>query len=214
MYNESNGGLSSEPEMGFEPMTYSLRKSYSTPELHRHRKLFYYTSDVASSVISSVCARMTSMKAPDFNLPDQDGNIHKLKDFKGKWLIVYFYPKDDTPGCTKEACIFRDASEDYKNLGVSIIGISKDSIKSHKKFIEKHQLNFPLLADEDGKVVESYGAWGEKSLFGVKYTGILRNTYLINPKGEIVKVYEKVKPEIHSEQILGDLKTLSVSDNR
>lgn len=149
-----------------------------------------------------------TVKAPDFNLPDQDGNLHQLEDYKGKWLIVYFYPKDDTPGCTKEACNFRDASDEYKKLGVSIIGISKDHIKSHKKFAEKHQLNFPLLADETGKVVENYGAWGEKSMFGMKFTGILRNTYLINPKGEIVKEYKGVKAEKHNEEILKDLKVL------
>lgn len=148
------------------------------------------------------------MKAPNFNLPDQDGNIHKLEDYKGKWLILYFYPKDDTPGCTTEACNFRDASEEYKNLGVSIIGISKDNTKSHKKFAEKYKLNFPLLADESGKTIESYGAWGEKSMFGKKYMGILRNTYLINPKGEIQKEYKGVKPEVHNEEILNDLKTL------
>ena len=148
------------------------------------------------------------MKAPNFNLPDQDGNIHKLEDYKGKWLILYFYPKDDTPGCTKEACNFRDASENYKKLGVSIIGISKDNIKSHKKFTEKYKLNFPLLADESGQTIESYGAWGEKSMFGKKYMGILRNTYLINPKGEIEKEYKNVKPELHSKEILKDMSLL------
>lgn len=148
------------------------------------------------------------MIAPDFSLPDQTGKLHSLTDYKGKWLIIYFYPKDDTPGCTTEACNFRDASDYYKKLGVSIIGISKDSVKSHGKFTEKFKLNFPLLADESGETVEKYGAWGEKSMFGKKYMGILRNTYLINPKGEIKKTYEKVKPEIHSEQILDDLKSL------
>lgn len=148
------------------------------------------------------------MKAPDFNIPDQDGNIHKLEDYKGKWLILYFYPKDDTPGCTKEACNFRDASEDYKKLGVSVIGISKDNIKSHKKFTEKYKLIFPLLADESGKNIEAYGAWGEKSMFGKKYMGILRNTYLINPKGEIEKEYKNVKPELHSKEILKDMSLL------
>ena len=148
------------------------------------------------------------MKAPDFNLSDQNGEIHKLEDYKGRWLILYFYPRDDTPGCTKEACSFRDSSDEYKKRGVSIIGISKDSIKSHKKFAEKFHLNFPLLADEDRKVIESYGSWGEKSMFGKKYMGILRNTYLINPKGEIEKEYKGVKPDVHSEEILKDLKNL------
>lgn len=148
------------------------------------------------------------MQAPDFNLPDQTGKFHKLADFKGKWLLLYFYPKDDTPGCTTEACSFRDASGDYKKLGVQVVGISKDSVKSHTKFAEKYKLNFPLLSDESGDVIKSYGAWGEKSMFGKKYMGILRNTYLINPKGEIEKTYEKVKPELHSEEILKDLKVL------
>lgn len=148
------------------------------------------------------------MKAPNFNLPDQTGKFHSLKEYLGKWLIVYFYPKDDTPGCTTEACNFRDASDEYKKLGVSIIGISKDNIKSHKKFAEKHKLNFPLLADEDGSAIKSYGAWGEKSMFGKKYMGILRNTYLINPKGEIQKEYKGVKPNLHNEEILMDLKEL------
>lgn len=148
------------------------------------------------------------MQAPNFNLPDENGNIHKLEDYKGKWLILYFYPKDDTPGCTKEACNFRDSSDEYKKLGVSILGVSKDNVKSHKKFAEKHKLNFPLLADEDGKIIEAYGAWGEKSMFGKKYMGILRNTYLINPKGEIQKEYKGVKPELHNKEILNDLKSV------
>lgn len=154
---------------------------------------------------------MTNMKASVFNLPDQDGKFHKLEDYKGKWLIVYFYPKDDTPGCTKEACNFRDTSEDYKKLGVSIIGISKDNIKSHKKFTEKYKLNFPLLADESGKTIEAYGTWGEKSMFGKKYMGILRNTYLINPKGEIQKEYKNVKPELHCSEFLKD--TINLPSN-
>jgi thioredoxin-dependent peroxiredoxin len=148
------------------------------------------------------------MKAPNFKLPDQEGREHTLTNYSGKWLILYFYPKDDTPGCTKEACNFRDASEEYKKRRVEIVGISKDSVKSHKKFAEKFHLNFPLLADESGETIEKYGAWGEKSMFGKKYMGILRNTYLINPEGEIVRTYEGVKPEKHNSQILADLKNL------
>lgn len=145
------------------------------------------------------------MQAPDFSLSDQTGKIHQLSDYSGKWLIVYFYPKDDTPGCTKEACNFRDVSEEYRKRGVEIVGISKDSVKSHEKFSNKFSLNFPLLSDESGKTVEAYGAWGEKSMFGKKYMGILRNTYLVNPDGEIVKEYKAVKPEIHNEELLKDL---------
>ena len=148
------------------------------------------------------------MKAPNFELPNQIGKIHQLSDYSGKWLIVYFYPKDDTSGCTKEACNFRDASAEYKKRGVEIVGISKDSVKSHKKFADKFDLNFPLLSDESGKTIEAYGAWGEKSMFGKKYMGILRNTYLINPDGEIVKEYKGVKPEFHSVELLTDLKNL------
>lgn len=139
------------------------------------------------------------MKAPDFALPDQNGKIHKLSDYAGKWLVLYFYPKDDTPGCTKEACGFIS----FPNAAV--IGISKDSVKSHTKFSEKYHLNFPILSDESLETIKAYGAWGKKKLYGREYDGILRNTYLINPKGEIVKTYEKVKPELHRAEILKDL---------
>src|SRR3989344_6248561 len=132
------------------------------------------------------------MKAPDFTLPDQDGKIHSLLDFRGKWLIVYFYPKDDTPGCTKEACAFRDSLEEFKKKGVAIVGISKDTVASHKKFADKFSLPFPVLADPERKTIGAYGAWGKKSFAGREYMGTLRNTYLINPKGDIVKTYEKV----------------------
>lgn len=139
------------------------------------------------------------MKAPDFSLPDQDGKFHSLSDYKGKWLVVYFYPKDDTPGCTKEACSFRDNLEEFQKRGVAIVGISKDSVESHKKFSEKFHLPFPILADPQHRTIEAYGAW-EK--------GTLRNTYLINPEGEIVKTYEKVDPLIHVGQILRDFDTM------
>lgn len=136
------------------------------------------------------------MKATDFSLPDQDGKIHCLEDYKGKWLVVYFYPKDDTPGCTKEACEFRDAISEFRKRGIEIVGISKDTVESHKKFSEKFHLTFPLLADPQRKTIESYGAWGK---------GTLRNTYLVNPKGEIVKTYEKVSPLTHAGQVLRDV---------
>ncbi len=147
------------------------------------------------------------MKAPDFTLPDQNGKMHRLTDYKGKWLLVYFYPKDDTPGCIKEACSFRDASEDYKKRGVSVVGISKDSVKSHDKFANKYSLNFTILSDESLETIKAFGAWGKKKLYGREYDGVFRNTYLINPEGEIVKKYEKVHPEVHSEEILEDLDT-------
>ncbi len=145
------------------------------------------------------------MKAPNFSLLDQNGQIHSLSDYKGKWLIVYFYPKDDTPGCTKEACAFRDASVDYQRRDISIVGISKDSVKSHDKFAHKFTLNFPILSDENLETIKAYGAWGKKKLYGREYDGIFRYTFLINPEGEIVKTYTKVKPEIHSAEILKDL---------
>lgn len=143
------------------------------------------------------------MKAPQFNLPDQDGQTHTLTDYKGKWLIVYFYPKDDTPGCTKEACNFRHGYQMFAERDVAIVGISKDSVASHKKFAEKYQLNFPLLADESTETIKAFGAWTEKGFMG--RPGIVRNTYLINPEGELVKEYIKVKPELHADEILKDI---------
>lgn len=144
------------------------------------------------------------MKAPDFSLQDQDGKTHTLADYAGKWLLVYFYPKDDTPGCTKEACNFRDGFHMFKEKDMAILGISKDSVASHKKFAEKFSLNFPLLSDESAEVIKAYGAWTERGFMG--RPGILRNSYLINPEGEIVKEYKKVKPELHADEIVSDLK--------
>ncbi|HVZ66753.1 MAG TPA: thioredoxin-dependent thiol peroxidase [Patescibacteria group bacterium] len=148
------------------------------------------------------------MKAPSFELPDQNGEIHKLSDYLNKWLIVYFYPRDDTPGCTKEACSFRDSSSEFKKLGVEVVGISKDTVRSHKKFETKYKLNFTLLADPEHKVIEAYGAWGRKKFMGREFDGTLRNTYIVNPKGEIVKSYEKVNPLTNPSQILQDLASL------
>jgi peroxiredoxin Q/BCP len=141
------------------------------------------------------------MKAPDFALPDQNGKIHKLSDYLGKWLVIYFYPKDDTPGCTKEACGFI-------NFNFPVLGISKDSIKSHAKFANKYHLNFPILSDESLETIKAYGAWGKKKLYGREYDGIFRNTYLINPQGEIVKSYERVSPDQHQSEVSKDLVSL------
>lgn len=146
------------------------------------------------------------MKAPQFELQDQDGKTHTLADYAGKWLLVYFYPRDDTPGCTKEACSFRDGFKMFADKGVQIIGISKDSVKSHKKFADKFNLNFPLLADESKETIKAFGAWTERGFMG--RPGIVRNSYLINPEGEIVKEYIKVKPELHAAEILKDLEDL------
>ena len=147
--------------------------------------------------------------APDFNLKDQDGNTKALKDFAGNWLVLYFYPKDDTPGCTTEACNFRDARDDIVKLNDTvIIGISKDSVASHAKFAKKYGLNFKLLSDPDHKIIETYNSWGKKKFMGREFTGTLRNTFLISPEGLIVKEYLGVNPKQHSSEIIRDLKTL------
>jgi thioredoxin-dependent peroxiredoxin len=141
-------------------------------------------------------------KAPEFTTVDQSGNKVTLKEYRGKKVVLYFYPKDDTPGCTKEACAFRDSFESFKGLGVEILGVSVDNEKSHKSFAEKFKLPFKLLADTDKKIVTAYGVWGEKSMYGRKYMGTNRVTYLINESGHIAAVFPKVKPQEHSAEIL------------
>jgi peroxiredoxin Q/BCP len=150
-------------------------------------------------------ARLGSM-AKDFTLADQNGKKHKLLDYRGKWVLLYFYPKDDTPGCTKQACAIRDALPDFKKLKITVFGISTDTIASHKKFAEKYNLPFTLLADPEKKVVKLYGVWGKKKFMGRVYDGTMRTSFLIEPKGTIAKVYENVKPETHAEEVLKDLK--------
>lgn len=144
-------------------------------------------------------------KAPAFTAVDQKGNKHKLTDYKGMWVLLYFYPKDNTPGCTKEACTIRDAWGDFKKKNAVVLGVSKDSQASHESFAEKYELNFPLLVDEDLKILEKYGAWQMKVNFGKKYMGVKRMSYLIDPKGKIAKVYKSVKPAVHAAQVLKDL---------
>jgi len=141
-------------------------------------------------------------KAPDFNTTDQSGKKITLKDYRGKKVVLYFYPKDDTPGCTKEACAFRDHFAEFKQLGVEVLGVSVDTEKSHKSFAEKFKLPFTLLADTDKKIVNAYGVWGEKSMYGRKYMGTNRVTYLINESGYIASVFPKVKPQEHAAEIL------------
>lgn len=148
------------------------------------------------------------MKAPSFSLPDATGTVHSLSDYQGKWVLVYFYPKDDTPGCTKEACGFRDSLKSIEEKDVVVLGVSKDSVTSHQKFAEKYHLNFPILSDTSTNTMKAYGSWGKKKFMGREFEGTLRNTYLINPQGEIVKTYENVDPVNHAEQILSDLQTL------
>jgi len=143
--------------------------------------------------------------APDFTLPDIEGNIHTLDEYKGKWIVLYFYPKDDTPGCTTEACSLRDARDTLAEMGAEIIGISKDDANSHEKFKAKYSLNFTLLTDLEGKVIDAYGAWGKK-MYGRE--GILRKTFIIDPTGQVQKVYGRVTPMGHGEQVIEELKRL------
>jgi thioredoxin-dependent peroxiredoxin len=140
--------------------------------------------------------------APDFELPVSGGETFKLSDAQGQNVILYFYPKDDTPGCTTEACNFRDNLDVLSEAGALVYGISPDTMKAHDKFIEKYDLNFPLLADEDANVAKAYGVWKEKNMYGRKYMGIERTTFLINPAGKISYIWRKVKPAGHAEQIL------------
>jgi thioredoxin-dependent peroxiredoxin len=144
---------------------------------------------------------MEDMKAPDFSLPDQDGKMHSLKDYAGKWLVLYFYPEDDTAGCTLEACNFRDARELIAELGDAVVvGISKDTVESHKAFMDKYKLNFTLLSDPEHKTIIAYDSWGVMMA--------KRNTFIIDPEGEIVKEYKGVEPNEHAAHIIEDLKQL------
>lgn len=143
--------------------------------------------------------------APDIELLDQEGETRSLAGQRGKWVLVYFYPRDDTPGCTVEACGLRDASKGYAKLGIEVFGISADPVKSHRKFADKFALPFALLADEDKSVIHSYGAWGNKKFMGRTFDGILRRSYLVDPKGKIAKIYEKVTPAEHAAEVLADV---------
>jgi peroxiredoxin Q/BCP len=141
-------------------------------------------------------------RAPAFSLPSDSGSLVSLKDFKGKTVVLYFYPKDDTSGCTTEACGFRDSWRAVQAAGAVVLGVSPDGPASHQKFRKKYELPFPLLADEDHAVAEAYGAWGEKSMYGRKYFGVLRTTFVIDPAGRIARVFEKVKPRGHAAEVL------------
>jgi peroxiredoxin Q/BCP len=148
----------------------------------------------------------TGQKAPEFNLPDQNGEIHSLKEQKGKWVLLYFYPKDDTPGCTTEACTIRDNYSAFKKAGIVVFGVSADPVKKHAKFAEKYELPFTLLSDEEKGMLKKYGVWAKKKFMGREYMGILRNSFLIDPQGKIAKMYEGVKPAEHAEEVLADVK--------
>ncbi|MBU6388387.1 thioredoxin-dependent thiol peroxidase [Patescibacteria group bacterium] len=148
-------------------------------------------------------------RAPHFALPDQDGQERSLADYAGKWVLLYFYPKDDTPGCTIEACTIRDQFKDFENVGAVVLGVSTDSVQSHKKFADTYKLPFTLLADEYKEVVGRYGVFGEKKFMGKTYMGTSRTSFLIDPSGNIAKVYEKVKPELHAAEVMADVKTFT-----
>lgn len=148
----------------------------------------------------------SGMPAPDFELPDETGTLRRLSEFRGQPVILYFYPKDDTPGCTAEACNFRDDYSAYEGAGVVILGVSPDSVKSHAKFKQKYGLPFPLLADEDHKVCEMYDVWALKKFMGREYMGVLRTTFLIDAEGQILRMFENVKPADHSEELLAELR--------
>jgi len=148
-------------------------------------------------------------QAPDFSLPDENGELRHLSDYRGKVVVLYFYPKDDTPGCTTEACGFRDQYQDYEKAGVSVIGVSPDDVKKHQKFKTKYNLPFTLLADIDHTVCELYGVWGRKKFMGKEYDGVFRTTFLIGKDGTILRVFENVKPEGHSQEILKVLEEIN-----
>jgi len=149
-------------------------------------------------------------KAPDFSLPDQDGTLRTLQEFKGRWIVLYFYPKDNTPGCTKEACNFRDERDAIAEYGNAVVlGVSKDSVASHAKFAEKHNINFTLLSDTEHETIKAYGSWKESNILGVKKGSVMRNTYLVSPDGLIAKEYRGVNPVTHASQIIKDLQELS-----
>lgn len=146
--------------------------------------------------------KLLGQAAPNFTLPDQEGIEHSLTDYRGKYVVLYFYPKDLTPGCTVEACCFRDNEARLTSAGAAVLGVSADTIKRHQKFAQIESLNFPLLSDSDYSVCKAYGAYGKKKFMGREYMGILRNTYIINPQGTVVQVYESVKPKVHVDEVL------------
>ena len=150
-------------------------------------------------------------KAPTFSLSDGQGKKHKLSDYKGQVLVLYFYPKDDTPGCTKEACAFRDAQEEFKQAGAVVLGVSCDDAASHAKFSAKFDLNFPLLSDTDHAIAEAYGAWREKNMYGKKSMGIQRSTYIIDASGKVAKVYKRVSVDGHDAEVLAAVREIAAA---
>ncbi len=147
--------------------------------------------------------------APEFTLPDSEGKMHSLKDYRGKYVLIYFYPKDDTPGCTTEACSFRDNLPHFEQKGLTVLGVSADSAAKHQKFAAKYKLPFTLLSDESKEMLSAYGVWGKKKFMGREYNGIFRNSFLIDPAGKILKIYENVKPAEHVAEVLKDFTELT-----
>jgi peroxiredoxin Q/BCP len=145
------------------------------------------------------------IKAPEFDLPDQNGEMHSLKDYAGQWVLLYFYPKDDTPGCTAEACALRDNLPKFKKLKAQVFGVSTDSVKSHRKFADKFELPFTLLSDESKELVKAYDVYHPKKFMGREFLGTMRESFLIDDKGNIAKIYEGVKPADHADEVLADL---------
>lgn len=175
-------------------------KKAATPSMSKSKK-----TNVAKAVPGPTVPLKAGQKAPAFSLPNQDGNVVSLSQFKGKKVVLYFYPKDDTPGCTKESCAFRDGMDEIRESGAVVLGVSGDSVDSHKKFAKKFNLNFPLLSDERKTVLRAYGVWKEKSLYGRKFMGIERTTFIIDEQGTIDDIFQKVKVDGHLEEVLGEL---------
>ena len=149
--------------------------------------------------------------APDFTLPDQDGNEVTLSDLRGQTVVLYFYPRADTPGCTAQACAIRDRSDDYEQAGAKVVGVSPDPVRRVARFAEKYSLDFTLLADEMHEVAEMYGIWGEKSFAGKTYMGVTRSTFIVDPEGKIAKIFPKVSPKTHDDVVLGALAELAAA---
>lgn len=147
-------------------------------------------------------------EAPDFELEDQDGHRHRLSRYRGRWVVLYFYPKDDTPGCTKEACGFRDTLPDLTRLNAVVMGLSADDRESHARFAQKHALSFPLLVDPDKHVLETYGAYGERSMYGRTFMGVKRISYLIDPEGKVARAWPNVKAAEHAQEVAEALAAL------
>ena len=148
-------------------------------------------------------------KAPSFSLPNQNNEVVYLSDFSGKWLVLYFYPKDDTPGCTVEACNFRTTMQSFTDLRASVVGVSADSPEDHKAFVAKYDLNFDLLSDSSKEMLEAYGVWGEQMWQGTKYMGIRRETYLLNPEGNVAYHWPNVRPDVHAQEVRAKITQLS-----